>query len=286
MVQSPLAAGRFRPLALTIVLGFGAACSGHPSDKGSPDGGATGGSPGTIDVGVGGDGMAGGRASGGASGGTSGRGETGGAAPARGGAAGGAAGAMGGAGGLRTPNLIRNGDAEAAPGSPDGKPVPTPDWTSTGQATAILYGSGLEYPAINDPVPADHGLNLFSGGPDDPTSALSQTVDLSAYATAIDAGQVQATLSGYFGGYSVQDDNAALSATFLGADGQSLGPAVMIGGLLAADRSDHTGLWPRSQQVAVPALTRSVEVVLKMTRVVGTIDDGYADDLSLILTGP
>ncbi len=97
---------------------------------------------------------------------------------------------------------------------------------------------------------------------------------------------VQATLSGYFGGYSIQDDNAALSATFLDATGKTLGTPVTVGGLLAADRNSHTGLWPRSQQVAVPAQTRSVDVVLKMTRIVGTIDDGYADDLSLVFTGP
>ncbi len=275
MVESSATAARLRRVALTALLALPAGCGGHsPSEQGGPDGGATGGS---ADVGVGGGDTGGGQPAG--------PGETGGAA-AGGGASGAAAGGKGGAGGLRTPNLVQNGDAEAAPGSPDGTPVATPSWRSAGQATAIQYGSGLEYPSINDPVPSDHGLNLFSGGPDDATSSLSQTVDVSDYAAAIDAGAVQATLSGYFGGYSIQDDNAALSATFLDAGGQDLGPPIVVDGLLAADRNDHTGLWPRSLQVPVPALTRSIDVVLKMTRVTGTIDDGYADDLSLILTGP
>jgi hypothetical protein len=176
-------------------------------------------------------------------------------------------------------NVIRNGDAEAAVGSTGGPAVNTPDWTSTGEATAVQYGS----PGIGYAVPGapDPGKNFFSGGYEDAMSSLSQTIDVSQYASFIDRGNVTYTLQAWLGGYSGQGDYATLTVTFTGASGAALGTGT-IGPVTPADRDDTTELLERSSTGAVPPETRSVLVVLAMTREDGAYNDGYADDLSLV----
>jgi hypothetical protein len=180
-------------------------------------------------------------------------------------------------------NLIVNGNAEAAIGSADGTPVATPGWTSTGEATAGQYGVN-GWPALTDPGPADRGLNLFSGGPNDATSSLTQTINVNQFASTIDASQVTYVLSGWLGGWESQDDNATLTVTFQSASGAPLGTG-SIGPVLASDRLDATGLLQRSSTGAVPAGTRTVLVVLSMVLVSGSANDGYADNLSLAFSG-
>ena len=183
-----------------------------------------------------------------------------------------------------TANLLLNGDAESGTGAATAIVVPAPSWTTGGNATVLLYGASGGYPLSTDPGPADRGLNFFSGGPSDAVSTLTQHVDLAAYAAAIAAGNVTVTLSGYFGGYASQDDNAVLSVTFLDGASVSLGTA-SVGPVLAADRGSVTGLIFETSTRAVPAGTVSVDAILTLTRVEGTANDGYADDLSLVLTG-
>jgi hypothetical protein len=203
-----------------------------------------------------------------------------------GGADAGTGGLGGGTGGApaQTSNLIVNGNAEAAVGSADGSPVATPGWTSAGEASAIKYGSS-GYPASTDPGPADRGNNFLGGGQNDALSTLSQTIDVSSYATAIDTGNVQVILSGYFGGWQDQGDNAVMTATFHSASATALGAPVPVGGVSAADRGSVTGFLLRSTSQAVPAGTRSIAVIVTMTRLQGITNDGYADDLSLVLSG-
>jgi hypothetical protein len=185
--------------------------------------------------------------------------------------------------GNTTANLIVNGNAEAAAGSPDGTPVATPGWTSTGEATAIQYGVS-SFPAATDPGPSDRGMNFFVGGIEDATSSLEQTVDVSAYATAIDGGKVTFNLSGWLGGFEDQEDNAVLTVTFQSASGSALGSGT-IGPVTAEDRNDVTEFVMEAATGAVPAGTRSVDVLLTMTRTDGSNNDGYADDLALTLSG-
>jgi hypothetical protein len=180
-------------------------------------------------------------------------------------------------------NLIVNGSAEAAIGSSNGTPVSTPGWTAAGEATAAQYGLN-GWPAITDPGPTDRGLNLFSGGPADATSSLTQTVNVSQFASSIDTGHVTYLLSAWLGGYQGQGDNATLTVTFQSASGGALGTGT-IGPVTAADRASATGLWPRSSSGAVPSGARTVLVVLTMNRTDGTANDGYADDLSLVFSG-
>jgi hypothetical protein len=190
----------------------------------------------------------------------------------------------GGATGPASANLIVNGDAELAPGSPNGTPVATPGWTVTGEATALQYDATGGYPLSTDPGPPSRGTSLFAGGPADAVSSLSQVIDLTASAAAIDSGAVTFTLAGYLGGYTSQEDNAQVTASFENTAGTQLALAT-IGPVTAEDRNDITSLLLRSTSGSVPAQTRFITVTVTMTRASGTANDGYADNLSLALTG-
>ncbi len=182
------------------------------------------------------------------------------------------------------PNLIVNGNGEAGgPGSASGNDLirPIPGWTPTGNFTVVQYGNSSGFPTTTDPGPSDRGSNFFAGGPSNSSSSASQVIDVSAGATSIDAGGVTFNLSAYLGGWESQGDNAVLTATFQDSQGHSLGTAT-LGPVTAADRHSATGLLPRSTQGAVPTGTRTINLVLQMTRQAGSYNDGYADDLSLV----
>jgi hypothetical protein len=198
--------------------------------------------------------------------------------------AGGAVDAKDSASTASTGNLIVNGDAEAAVGSTDGQPVATPGWTITGNATAITWGASGGYPITTDPGPSDRGKNFLAGGPSDELSTLSQTISLASYGNAFAGGSVTFALSAYLGGFSSQEDNAVLALSFRNAGGAEIS-TTSIGPVTAAERVDATGLLLRKTTGAVPPAARSVVVTLTMTRLEGSANDGYADNLSLVLTG-
>ncbi len=186
----------------------------------------------------------------------------------------------------RTGNLVLNPGAEDGVGSNTSAQVPIPSWTARG-ATAIRYGVGV-FPTAEDPGPSDRGLNFFAGG-DAMLSSLDQTVDVSAYAAAIDDGAVTFELSGYLGGFQDQADSTLVTLTFESGGGDALREA-SIGPVTATDRNNATALLPRMVHDAVPRGCRSVRVVVELTRVDAIIDavgdnDGYADNLSLVFIG-
>ena len=108
-------------------------------------------------------------------------------------------------------NLLVNGGAEAgAPSDTGNDVVPAPGWTTIGSATVGYYDSDIShnnFPALSDPGPDQRGLQLFSGGPDNSSSSMSQTVDITALASEIDGNTIHTTLAGYLGGFSSQEDN-------------------------------------------------------------------------------
>ncbi|HSO28945.1 MAG TPA: hypothetical protein VLS28_03520 [Candidatus Sulfomarinibacteraceae bacterium] len=182
-------------------------------------------------------------------------------------------------------NLIANGDGELGDASPDGySPVPVPGWTTTSNFTVVAYGTDGGYPSATDPGPSDRGANFFAGGPDNPSSSASQLINVAAAAQLIDSGAVAYDLSGYLGGWTDQDDNAVLQITF--KQGALVLGAAEIGPVTAADRGDATGLLARDTAGLVPVGTRQILVTLVMTKdpSVGTYNDGYADDLRLVLS--
>jgi hypothetical protein len=182
-----------------------------------------------------------------------------------------------------TANLLQNPGAEAGPGSPDGLAIDAPpSWTTTASFTATQYGApGFPTPAQSTSIGG--GRNFFAGG-NTALATATQTVDVSAARSQIDAGTQPVTLSGYLGGFASQADTMTVTATYLGASGNSLG-SLRIGPVTAADRSGQTALLRRAVSGTIPVGTRSVRVVMTATRLEGTSNDGYADNISLTLSG-
>jgi hypothetical protein len=179
-------------------------------------------------------------------------------------------------------NLVVNSGAEAGPGSTGDAVASIPGWTaSTPAPTVVLYGTG-DYPSLASPGPVDRGIQFFGGGNSANTS-ISQLIDLNFASTNIDAGTAAFDLSGYLGGFSNQDDRVSLTLTFLDSSSQSLGSSV-LGPVLAVDRIDTTGLLLRQSSGVIPAGARSATTTLDFTRSAGTSNDGYADNISLVVT--
>ncbi|MFI5491316.1 hypothetical protein [Actinoplanes sp. NPDC051859] len=180
----------------------------------------------------------------------------------------------------RTPNLIANGGAESDPGG-TGQPSAVTGWTtSEGTAAVVAYGTP-GYPTAGGPGPQDRGRNFLTGG-NSALTRLTQVVTLPDPAQ-IDAGTTRFDFTGWLGGYAGQDDGARLSLEFLSATGAPLALSV-LGPVTATQRGSVTGLLARSGSGTVPPGSRLARVVLLMTRDGGTANDGYADDISLVLT--
>jgi hypothetical protein len=182
-------------------------------------------------------------------------------------------------------NLLTNPGAEAGSCADASTPQqPIPGWTATGSFTVVCYASGTTLdPSASSAI---NGGNAYFLGGDTTTSSATQTVDVSANASEIDAGHAAATLSGYLGGFDSQDDHMTVTATFLSGSSRSVGEAVEIGPVLAADRNDQSIAVLRTAFAPVPAGARSIRVTMTATRVDGSDDDAAADNLSLMLVPP
>ncbi|MGC4098619.1 MAG: hypothetical protein QM706_16020 [Nitrospira sp.] len=183
-------------------------------------------------------------------------------------------------------NLIVNGDAESDIGSSTGAVIgAVTGFTTVGSFTVTQYGavvSSGHFPALASPGPVDRGLNFFSGGPANAASSARQVINVSSIASSIDLGSTTYELSGFLGGFSTQGDHAVVTATFRNDTNGILGQG-SIGPITHTDRDDVTGLWCAIALGTVPAGTRSIEVALVLTRNAGSYNDGYADNLSLML---
>ncbi len=182
-------------------------------------------------------------------------------------------------------NLLANPGAEAVPGTAnDSDIVPPPGWTVESNFTAIRYGAEPGFPTVATGVAVGGGANFFAGGPSNAASAATQTVDVSVAAAEIDAGGVPATLSALLGGWEGQTDHATVAATFLNAAGAPLG-TLSLQTVTAAERNSQTTLLRRSVSGAVPRATRRIAVRIDAVRDAGSYNDGYIDNVSLVLQG-
>lgn len=175
-------------------------------------------------------------------------------------------------------NLLSDPGGEGLPGAPDASTVVAPPgWVPSGNFSLVQYGAPA-FLTVADGARLDGGQNFFAGGPDSPSSAASQVVDVSAAAAEIDAGRVSATLSGQLGGFAAQADAATVTATF------ASGPVLQIGPVTPTERDSVTTLLDRSARVAVPAGTRQITVAINAFRQEGAYNDGYADNVALTLS--
>jgi hypothetical protein len=185
-------------------------------------------------------------------------------------------------------NIIKDSGAESAKpiGTAGVTVVPVAQWTpikGTG-FTAVKYGSP-EFITKTGPGPKSRGHNFFSGGELGPSPAGATQVDsLKPYVSLIASGKAKFTLSGWFGGFADQRDYTTLTVTWRNAKGVAVGKPTVIGDVTPGQRKDVTGLVARSAKGAVPAAATQALLLIKMVRLDGGYDDGYADNLSLVVT--
>ncbi len=195
--------------------------------------------------------------------------------------------------GLLLTNLVRNGDAEMSAGSVKKIPAGLPYWIASTDTGALptantYYGywpSSLGYLTPTTPGPIDRGFSYFAGGLDTNLGLLTETVDVSSLAGAIDAGNLNYDFSGYFGGSGSVDDRASAYVQFIDALESSIFSPV-IGNVGAADRGNQTGLLFGLDHGTVPAGTRRIEIDLYFARSTGGDNTAFADNLVLRLSYP
>ena len=176
-------------------------------------------------------------------------------------------------------NLVQNPDAEAG----------AEGWRPLGDipaARALAYGADDSAPAATDPGPPERGAYLFTGGNDRRGSALRQEIAIdSSWRDAVARGAAIVDLSAYLGGRLREGDVATLTLTFVGSDQETLG-RVALPVIGPKERSGQTGLWPAELQEAVPSGTVALLLDMEFMRVSGRSNDGYVDDVGVILVEP
>jgi hypothetical protein len=181
-------------------------------------------------------------------------------------------------------NLIVNGDAELGPVGTSAANVSITGWSDPGPMTILPYDfedNSQPYLASTDPGPADRGSRFFWGGIG-ASSAITQTINVADIASLVDLGVVTYDLSGWLGGFTVQNDQMRLTASFRDGENEELALST-LGPVEVADRNFETALLLRQTEGAVPAGTRSILLTLTATRFAGTANNGFADNLSLVL---
>ncbi len=178
-------------------------------------------------------------------------------------------------------NLLINPGGDAAAGGDGTTTVAVPGWAIEGQFTTVVYGSP-DFLTTDDSAKWSGGANFFAGGIDGDSNAATQIVDVSAGAAQIDTGKESMTLSGLLGGFSSQTDSMTVTATAMNAAGALVATATLAP-VTPDDRQQQTTLIARTATVALPAGTRSIAVRMVSTRVEGQYNDGYADNLSLVV---
>ncbi len=180
-------------------------------------------------------------------------------------------------------NLIFNGDAEYNRGfNSNSTQQYAAGWNDPGPGgiTLVNYLAGNGFPSPADPGPANRGKNFFSGGTN-AVSNMTQRIDVSNLASAIDSDKVDFDLSAWLGGYSSQNDTASVVAHFLDGANSEIGTA-QLAAVTATERGNVTKLLVRERLGDVPTLTRSISIELIATRSTGE-NDGYADNISFIV---
>jgi hypothetical protein len=180
-------------------------------------------------------------------------------------------------------NLLVNGHDSAGLCSSSGyEGMTIPGWTITsGAPNVTCYNNTGGFPDASAPG-AQPGQGMFTGGTHG-NASMTQTADVSAAATAIDAGTASYNLSGWLGAWSKQNDRADVVATFLNATGGPLGTS-QIGPVTATDRKNTTEFLYRSASGTIPAGTRTIKVDVNFIWTAGGTTDGYAENLSLTVS--
>jgi hypothetical protein len=185
-------------------------------------------------------------------------------------------------------NLVVNGDAESGPGATDSFTFACPPaWSclagpDPGGPTAVRYGTP-GFPGIAEGQRIGGGLNFLAGGPNQPTSGISQYVELGIAIPEIDAGQGQLMLSACLGGSGSEGDAAIVTAG-LYSDTALLGQAGPLA-VTRFDRNDETKLLLRAATAPVPPGTRRILLEVRFSRDSPPYNDGYVDNVTITMSG-
>ena len=115
------------------------------------------------------------------------------------------------------------------------------------------------------------------------TDELAQIVDVTAFATSIDAGTQQFDFSGYVSGYRSGADSAQIIIEFEDESGVVLD--TYNSGAASYNYQD-TGWTPLADSLIAPVGTRQIQIRLIAQRVSGGGNDGYFDSLVLSAVSP
>jgi hypothetical protein len=191
------------------------------------------------------------------------------------------------AGTSNSANLIVNGGPTTGLWSQSGfDDMSNPGWTITeGNPQMESYQNTDADPVSTAPGHQSDVTAFFHGG-NYQASSEYQVADVSAAASAIDAGAATYDLSGWLGGYSSQNETVQLTAGFLDASGTQISAAT-IGPVTAAMRNNVTELLSQQASGSFPVGTRSIKFVLSFATSTGdSTTDGYAQDLSFTTNQP
>lgn len=172
-------------------------------------------------------------------------------------------------------NIVRNPGAEEGPSSADSYAVrPMPGWIPTDYITAFDYG--VDVP-VSESQAIGGGRSIFFGGIC-AVSEATQDIDVSTLSPYIDAASLTANLSAYMGGWQTQGDNAKVVVTFYDGSSNSLGQ-FQVG----PQEGSNQHMILHQSSAPVPVGTRGIQVRMVFTRVEGTWNDAYVDNISLVL---
>ncbi len=174
-------------------------------------------------------------------------------------------------------NLVTNGNADAGPATNDAGAIT--GWANpSGTPMVRAYPSAPKAPLG---VPADHGPNFFAAGSAN-KSTLSQLIDLSPGANAIDTRGVTFELSAYLAGEGSDDDTARVIVSFADEKNQELSSAT-IGPVTPEERQKQTISLLRRTIGPVPPGARKATVTLDLEKTHGSRVTASVDDVALVL---
>lgn len=132
-------------------------------------------------------------------------------------------------------------------------------------------------------VPTYEGSNFFAVGGvcanEQDTGLAFQNIDVSSYASQIDAQTYLVEYSGYLRSFANNNDLPELYVEFLDENNVSISTTVAV--------SNTTPIWTlKSSNAIIPVGTRTLKVTLRGNRLAGSDNDSYYDALSIRLLEP